>query len=114
VAPSEYGTQPQKVVDYAYDYCKSNKKWEIVFCVFDEDDHPNFSNAIRSTIARDRKLENDQGEKIGFYAIPSSPCFELWLLLHFEDIIAEISRDDLYKRLKKHMPGYEKSEENSD
>ena len=110
VVPSEYGTQPQKVVNYAYDSCMKNNKWEKVFCVFDRDDHPNFSNAIESAMSKNRKLENDQGEKIEFYAIPSDPCFELWLLLHFEEFTAEISRSDLLKRLKKeHLPEYEKS-----
>ena len=109
--PSEYGTQPQKVVDYAYDHCNKNNKWEKVFCVFDRDNHPNFSNAMDSVMSKDRRLKNDQGEKINFYAIPSAPCFELWLLIHFEEITVEISRHDLIKRLKKRMSGYEKSDE---
>jgi len=108
--PSDYGTQPQQVVDYAYNYCEGNDKWEKVFCVFDRDDHLNFSYAIKSAMAKDRKLKNDQGERIRFYAIPSVPRFELWLFLHFEGITAEISRFDLLKKLKKHMPEYDKSE----
>jgi len=55
-------------------------------------------------------LKNDQGNKIGFYAIPSSPCFELWLLLHFEELTVEISASDLLKKLKKCMPEYNKSD----
>ena len=109
VVPSKYGTHPQNVVDYAYDYCRKNNKWEKVFCVFDRDDHPNFSNAIDSAMAKDCKLINDQGEETRFYAIPSNPCFELWLLLHFEGITVEISRHDLSKKLEEYMPEYEKS-----
>jgi hypothetical protein len=111
ILPSEYGTQPQKVVDYAYDYCQLRNTWEKVFCVFDRDDHPNFENAIKSASAKDLKLTNDQGERIRFYAIPSVPCFELWLYLHFNEITTEILRSDLLKMLKKHMPEYEKNAE---
>lgn len=107
--PGGYGTQPQNVVNYAYDYCRQNNKWEKVYCVFDEDDHLNFKNAIDSAMAKNHKLKNDQGEPIDFYAIPSAPCFELWLFLHFEGITTEISRFDLVKKLKKYMPKYEKT-----
>jgi hypothetical protein len=108
VLPSEYGTQPQKIVDYAYDYCLENNKWEKVFCVFDRDDHPNFENAIKSAAAKNLQLTNDQGQKIHFHAIPSVPCFELWLYLHFRATTTEVSRPDLLKKLRKYIPGYEK------
>lgn len=36
------------------------------------------------------------------------PSFELWLLLHYEDIQAPIHRDEVMRRLKIHIPGYEK------
>ena len=61
-------------------------------------------------MSKDRKLKNDQGEEIRFYAIPSDPRFELWLLLHFEGITAAILDPDLSKRLKKYLPKYEKSD----
>jgi hypothetical protein len=37
----------------------------------------------------------------------------LWLLLHFEDIQAPLHRKDVERRLKLHMPGYEKGEKGS-
>ena len=40
--PSKYGTQPQKVVNYAYDYCREHNKWEKVFCVFDRDNETTY------------------------------------------------------------------------
>lgn len=36
------------------------------------------------------------------------PSFELWLLLHYEDIQAPIHRTEVVQRLKQHIPGYEK------
>lgn len=42
--------------------------------------------------------------------IPSSPCFEIWYLLHFEYTSAYIrSFEELEPRLKKYIPDYEKS-----
>ena len=38
------------------------------------------------------------------------PCFELWLLLHFEDVHAPIHRADVYVRLKTHLPAYDKGQ----
>lgn len=38
------------------------------------------------------------------------PCFELWLLLHFEDIQAPLHRDEVYERLRQHIRGYDKGQ----
>jgi hypothetical protein len=51
---------------------------------------------------------NDLKQKVTFKAIASVPSFELWLLLHFEDIRAPLHRDEVLRRLKKHIPGYHK------
>jgi hypothetical protein len=40
------------------------------------------------------------------------PNFELWLLLHYENIQAPIDRHDAINRLKKHIPGYSKGADN--
>lgn len=45
---------------------------------------------------------------VSFKAIASVPSFELWLLLHYEDVQAPIRRDDVMRRLKWHIPDYEK------
>jgi hypothetical protein len=45
-------------------------------------------------------------------ALPSVPCFELWLLLHFADIHAFFERTEVFRRLRTHIPGYEKGAEN--
>lgn len=34
--------------------------------------------------------------------------FELWLLLHYEDIQAPLHREEVIQRLKQYFPGYEK------
>ena len=36
------------------------------------------------------------------------PSFEIWLLLHYEDIRAPLHRDEVMRRLKHHIQTYEK------
>ena len=45
-----------------------------------------------------------------FQAIPSVPCFEIWLLLHFEDVLAPMHRTEVYHRLKAYLPDYDKGQ----
>lgn len=112
VMRSDYGTQPQKVVDFAIDECLKTKRWEHVYCVFDRDDHPGFHNALQSVAALDRKYRNDLKQPIRFTAIPSIPSFELWLLLHFDCITREIHRDEVVGLLcqPNRLPGYSKGQ----
>lgn len=112
VRQSDYGTQPQKVVDFAIDECLKTKRWEHVYCVFDRDDHPGFHNALQSVSAIDQKYKNDLKQPIRFTAIPSIPSFELWLLLHFDCITREIHRDEVVSLLRQpnRLPGYDKGQ----
>jgi len=112
VRQSDYGTQPQKVVDFAIDECLKTKRWEQVYCVFDRDDHPGFHNALQSVSALDQKYKNDLKQPIRFTAIPSIPSFELWLLLHFDCITREIHRDEVMSLLRQpnRLPGYDKGQ----
>lgn len=112
VLPSDYGTTPQQVVDFACDQCLKNKQWEHVYCVFDRDNHPksNFDNALKSAKATDKKYKNDLKQFIRFTAIQSNPNFELWLLLHFDCITREISSKAAIAELKKHLHDYNKGQ----
>ena len=79
-----------------------------VFCVFDRDQHPSFWPTAQ-------KIRSGSGLLEIVQAIPSVPCFEYWLLLHFkktarpyptsEDGSAchEVKRD-----LRRRMPAYSK------
>jgi len=110
ILQSEYGTSPQQVVDYARDKCLETRQWEQVFCVFDRDEHPSFNNALQSANTLDKKHKNEYKQPILFKAIPSIPCFELWLLLHFECVTREMQRDEVCRRLDRPglLPGYSK------
>lgn len=114
--PSELGTAPIRVVQYAKELFEngdrhkhiSPRAFEQVYAVFDRDDHDSYRDALNLAETLDGKLRNDNKQPVGFRAIASVPSFELWLLLHYEDIQAPIHRDEVMHRLKQHIPGYEK------
>lgn len=84
------------------------RAFEKVFAVFDRDDHLTYFDALSLAASLDGKLRNDARKAVQFRGIASVPSFELWLLLHYEDIQAPIHRDDVMQRLKVHIPGYDK------
>jgi len=118
VCSSALGTQPLQVVEYAEMLFRKGDRskaidlgaFDRVIVVFDRDDHASYHQALNKAEAMNGKLKNDIGERVPFQAIASVPCFELWLLLHFEDVHAPIHRDDVYERLKAYLPGYNKGQ----
>ncbi len=73
-----------------------NLKWDEVWAVHDCDDHPN--------LLRAHELAKKQSIQLAY----SNPSFELWALLHFEELHAETHRRDVRAALKKHLTGYDK------
>jgi RloB-like protein len=73
-----------------------NQRYDEVWCVFDIDDHPHIDDA--------KQQARDNGIKLAV----SNPCFELWVLLHFQDQRAHISRAQLRAACRRHLPGYQK------
>jgi hypothetical protein len=116
VRHSELGTAPAQVVRYAQELFLNGdrhkriqaKAFEQVYAVFDRDDHESYAEALRLAVSLNGKLRNDTGQPVRFEAIASVPSFELWLLLHYEDIQAPIHRDEVMRRLRRHIPAYEK------
>jgi hypothetical protein len=116
VRRSELGTSPIQVVQYARDLfecgdrhkCIQRRAFEQVYAVFDRDDHESYFDALALAESLDGKLRNDNKQHVSFKAIASVPCFELWLLLHYENIWSPIHRDEVMRRLKSHIPTYNK------
>lgn len=116
VQPGQLGTAPIQVVRYAQHLFEEGdlykgirpKSFDQVYAVFDRDDHDSYFNALSLAKSLDGKLRNDDRQVVRFKAITSVPSFELWLLLHYEDIQAPIHRDEVMARLKQHIPDYEK------
>ena len=109
VLPSRLGTEPRQVVDYAESIFRESRAYERIYAVFDRDDHRTYHDAlVRASQLDGGILRNDERRVVRFIATPSVPCFELWLLLHFEDIRELDHRNQILRRLKIHIPTYEK------
>ncbi len=97
IVPSK-GSAPITVVDHAIEIAKK-KTYDLVFCVFDRDEHESFARAVN-------KLESQSNYK----AIISTPSFEIWLLLHFGFTAKCYSNENLISDLKKKLPSYNKNQ----
>ena len=82
--------------------------FEKVFAIFDRDDHKSYFDGFKLAESLDGKLRNDVKQPVKFKAIASVPCFDLWLLVHYEDIRHPLHRDEVVTRLKLQIPGYAK------
>lgn len=94
---------PDKIVPLAVEFKRKSDRdgaaeglppdeWPIVWCMFDRDRHPNTDALIAGA------------EAVGVRVCFSNPCFEFWVLLHYEDCAAPMSGScsEACRRLKKH------------
>lgn len=117
VRPCRDGTAPMQVVEFAEELFvngdaarhMSPRAFDRIYVVFDRDEHHSYHQALAAAQAKHLFLENDEKERVPFVAIASVPCFEMWLLLHFEDVQAPMHRDAVYQRLRYHLPDYRKA-----
>ena len=107
----ECGASPSTIVSYALACFERDKDYDGVFCVFDRDEHQDYEQAKDRCRAIVRS--NESGNPCPFFAITSNPCFEYWLILHFEDTSRAFARagkkspgDCAAAHLKKHLPNY--------
>jgi len=116
IHPGGLGTAPVNVVEYARQLFVDGDRhkqippraFDRVYAVFDRDDHPSYHDALTQAQKLDCTLRNDNKQKVPFTAVASVPNFELWLLLHYENIQAPIHRGEALARLQIHIPDYAK------
>jgi hypothetical protein len=88
----EGGSAPNSVVDHAIELFHKDSDYQSVFCVFDRDSHTRFYDAVQRV--RDKRLVRLDGKRkldnAHFEAITSIPCFEYWILLHFQYTTAQM------------------------
>jgi RloB-like protein len=116
VVGSNDGSDPLSVVHHAkklFVYGDPHRAirpriFDQILVVFDRDNHTTFYEALKITKENHLQMKNDLGERVPFEAIVSIPCFEFWLLLHFEELFEPLSRFEVYKKLKNYLPHYEK------
>lgn len=112
VCGEECGSSPKSVLDFALqkqkDAKKLNDSFDRVFCVFDKDIHESYAGVLASI----QKFKE-------FEAVPSVPCFEFWLLLHFTYTDKPFSASNgksicgsVIEDLKTYLPLYEKGQTN--
>lgn len=108
----ECGSAPISVVEHALqlyeDLIRDGETVEEIFCVFDKDNHESFFRACAL-------IEKSKKEKIPISAVFSIPCFEYWLLLHFQYNRAPFQGKGnasvggiVCKKVQAHIKGYTK------
>lgn len=94
---ADSGMAPLSLVQRAREYQIANRRsrrggrgieFDEIWCVFDVDQHPNLDQAI------------NEARQNGIGVALSNPCFELWLILHYEDQTAHIDRHDAQRRAR--------------
>lgn len=83
----------------------SGDPYDYVWCIFDTEapePHPSLEDALQ--VAHNNHI----------YCAVSGPCFELWLILHFEDYTRWLSTKDAQDRLEKLPCSYSKASKDFD
>lgn len=73
-----------------------NIDYDEVWCVVDVDDHATL----------DRALITARREQVNL--VVSMPCFDLWILFHYQEYTAGTHVKEVENKLKRHIPGYDK------
>lgn len=101
------GVDPKSIVEHAIKRKKGAEKeakrrhdpylkFDEIWCVFDVDDHP--------TLLQAKQQARDNGLNLAI----SSPCFELWILLHFRDHRTEQERGVIQALVREHLHDFDK------
>jgi hypothetical protein len=110
IVPSSSGTEPTRIVESAEQRFRKTKAYDEVFVVFDRDEHKSYHDALAKVTVLNCKLKSDKNKAVPFKAIPSVPNFELWILLHFRDVLDFMPRKQVFSELKKtYYPAYNKN-----
>jgi RloB-like protein len=86
----ERAVREQKAERYEARHGRGQPHDEI-WCVFDVDSHPKLQEAIQLAVRH------------GIRMTVSNPCFELWLVLHYQDQTASIERHRIQKLARTHL-----------
>ncbi|MCF8077631.1 MAG: RloB family protein [Desulfotignum sp.] len=103
------GASPRNVVEFAIEEYNLTKDYDRVYCVIDKDEHSQYREAL--DLVKRRKLKKSHSLR----AVPSVPCFEFWILLHFKMTTRSFYNSPgppcmhVIKELKPYIPEYEKA-----
>jgi hypothetical protein len=105
VLDQKTGLDPVRLVEHAIRRHKRDP-FDIIFCAFDRDNPEKFDDAVSLCKQPPRHCKK-------LIAVTSVPCFEVWLLLHFEQTDRSFTNcHDVERVLKNpHIPSYKKGDE---
>jgi len=101
------GSAPDNVVEHGLRYYG---EYDKVFCVFDKDSHPTYQQAVDRVKCTKKKKDHT------IEVITSVPCFEYWVLLHFQHTTRHFDGttgsicEKVIKDLKLFLPNYQKGD----
>ncbi len=120
IAPSP-GSDPLSVVEHAEALVnqqsrqKHQDNYDRIFCVFDRDEHEQHGNRYSKALNKIRQIKV---KGVTFAAITSTPCFEVWLVLHFEPRTAPFlpsskrtAAQEVIRHLSQYLPHYAKGKQ---
>lgn len=114
IVVSSKGSAPISVVDHAIEISKNTPDIDHMACVFDRDEHESYERAIKKL--KCIKPKRSDKSKPKYSAITSTPCYEVWLLLHFcyttkayNPSGTKSAADNLIVDLRKHLTSYNKN-----
>ncbi len=107
LAENTKGSAPISVVECAKGKSEEPGSYDKIYCVFDRNSHLSFDEARQKI----RTLANRKKKPLPIEEAISIPCFEVWVLLHFERTDAPFDCcAHVIDRVRTHMPGYEKAD----
>ena len=102
-------SDPLGIVKFAISEMRKDPEYDRAYCIFDRNGHATYNAALQ------RARQSPLGKANRLFAISSVPCFEIWLLLHFNYsnapyiAVGGTSACDLVIRdLRAHFPNYAK------
>ena len=99
-------TSALQLVQQARKRFERDRDFDAVFVVCDRDGQD--LEPARKLAAR--PLKNAEGTRFKIQIIVSDPCFELWLLLHFEYCARPMSAGEALRLVRQHVTDYKKSD----
>jgi hypothetical protein len=116
IMPSRLGNDPLSIVNFAIEELQK-EDYDYVYCVFDKED-PNYQDSFNYQSALQKvKAHASNGKPI--YYITSVPCFEYWILLHYEKTSSPYAYkgrktvgEQLFSAVKKYIQDYSKGDKN--
>jgi hypothetical protein len=101
--PCPQGSAPINIVNCAIRKAREPGRYDYIYCVFDRDAHSTFADARAKLRLHAKHAPLNEAISI--------PCFEVWLLLHFEFTDAPFADcEDVIRRLVQHLPDYTKND----